>query len=370
MFNTNNNSMNWITNDEYIEGTHKNFILKEKIAAFDLDNTLVTPRSNNKFPVSCADWILFSDNIPKKLKSLTKEGYCIVIISNQAGISKGKVDQEEWIKKINNIQKYIGIPIKVFASKGNNVFRKPYPTFWNQLKKQIDVNSDGSFYCGDACGRKGDHSDTDYKFALNVGVKFMLPEVLFDNKNIPEFSRPCHPYENYEPSDVQLPKISFKKKDMIIMVGFPGSGKSTFVENNIIPLGYDRINMDLLKTKTKCIKMCTNSVMSGKSVVIDNTNLDKKSRKDYIDIAKKYKYTIQIMYIDCSDILLCHHSTHYRAHKMFVENNTAIQAIPMVAFYKGRKMFEYPDSKTEGFGNLTIIPHHIPADTDFMLYYF
>lgn len=47
----------------------------------------------------------------------------------------------------------------------------------------IDMNQ--SFYVGDAAGRvenkkariPKDHSDTDYKWAINVGLKFFTPEV-------------------------------------------------------------------------------------------------------------------------------------------------------------------------------------------------
>jgi bifunctional polynucleotide phosphatase/kinase len=40
-------------------------------------------------------------------------------------------------------------------------------------------------YVGDAAGRKknknvkADHSNVDYKFALNLGCRFMLPETFF-----------------------------------------------------------------------------------------------------------------------------------------------------------------------------------------------
>lgn len=50
-----------------------------------------------------------------------------------------------------------------------------------------------SFYCGDAAGRpakgkrKKDFSDTDRKFAINIGIKFYTPEMYFlgENERLP-----------------------------------------------------------------------------------------------------------------------------------------------------------------------------------------
>ena len=47
----------------------------------------------------------------------------------------------------------------------------------------MKIDKEQSFFCGDAAGRKTkthkDFSDTDLKFALNVGVPFKTPEVMF-----------------------------------------------------------------------------------------------------------------------------------------------------------------------------------------------
>lgn len=46
-----------------------------------------------------------------------------------------------------------------------------------------EINMKKSYYCGDAAGRKEkghkDHSDSDLKFARNVGLNFYLPEQIF-----------------------------------------------------------------------------------------------------------------------------------------------------------------------------------------------
>jgi bifunctional polynucleotide phosphatase/kinase len=48
---------------------------------------------------------------------------------------------------------------------------------------------------------------------------------------------------NYE---VSIPAA--EKQSIILFVGSPGSGKSTFYRQKLQPLGYERINQDTLKT--------------------------------------------------------------------------------------------------------------------------
>ncbi len=78
-----------------------------KIAAFDLDWTLIATKSGAKFPqdkfvmqtrVLCAlkleqDWkFLYEKIIPEKLVQLQHSGFRIVIFSNQGGNKQNKVD--------------------------------------------------------------------------------------------------------------------------------------------------------------------------------------------------------------------------------------------------------------------------------------
>lgn len=78
---------------------------------------------------------------------------------------------------------------------------------------------------------------------------------------------------------------------MIIFIGIPASGKSTFYEKNFSAT-HDRISLDILQTRFRENKMLLEAVDSGKSCVIDNTNVLVPERKKYIDIAKKHGYKI------------------------------------------------------------------------------
>ena len=56
---------------------------------------------------------------------------------------------------------------------------------WKNLNEKEEINMKKSFYCGDAAGRpktadhNKDFSDSDRKFAINVGIDFHTPEEFF-----------------------------------------------------------------------------------------------------------------------------------------------------------------------------------------------
>ena len=60
--------------DKPIEG-------RAKIAAFDLDHTLIKPKSGRKFPKDYDDWVLL-DGVKKKLTDLYEDDFKIVVFTN------------------------------------------------------------------------------------------------------------------------------------------------------------------------------------------------------------------------------------------------------------------------------------------------
>lgn len=59
--------------------------------------------------------------------------------------------------------------------------------------------------------------------------------------------RQCDPDRMLTPNTA----VKFARKhplELVIFCGSPGSGKSTYYWNNLEPLGYERVNQDILKT--------------------------------------------------------------------------------------------------------------------------
>jgi len=88
-------------------------------------------------------------------------------------------------------------------------------------------------------------------FAANVGIKYTTPEEFFLEEAPRPFTRTFDPLD-YLPVDNKSngSSLLFEKlfrKEIVLFVGSPGAGKSTFFRKYLEPLGYERINQDTLK---------------------------------------------------------------------------------------------------------------------------
>jgi bifunctional polynucleotide phosphatase/kinase len=158
---------------------------------------------------------------------------------------------------------------------------------WDELCEKynggIKVSYTDSFYVGDAAGRAlgwkpgapKDFSAGDRMFAHNVGLPFHTPEEYFLGEDKASFS-----WGHVNPSEIvskleraktkpfTAPMITSSSQEIIVMVGFPASGKSSFVKKYLAPKGYERVNRDTLGTQEKCVSVAASALASGKSVVV------------------------------------------------------------------------------------------------------
>ncbi|KAL9940530.1 hypothetical protein V8E36_000018 [Tilletia maclaganii] len=212
-----------------------------KAAIYDLDGTLVVPKSGKVHPEreNEYDFRFLTPNTLRKVQDEYRiHKRTVVIVTNQGYFKPGmKRDAafDVWKKKQKLISEALEIPHMVFVATGEDRFRKPaigmFDAFWsillNQLHKRepeelapkeedepstsakgkakasttrrkpkapegaalppvqlteiesLHFDAAQSFYVGDAAGRTGDHSDVDRKWASNVGIQFYTPEQYF-----------------------------------------------------------------------------------------------------------------------------------------------------------------------------------------------
>ena len=154
-----------------------------KVAAFDMDGTLIRTSSGRKFPVGRNDWAWLLPSIPAFLRNLHNTGWKVVIFTNQNGISTGNQPAGDIKGKILDLIKDVGVPMGAFVASADDLYRKPALQMWSYFQDHcnggIAVDKAVSVYVGDAGGRpamwdgsastKKDFSASDRKFAFNIG---------------------------------------------------------------------------------------------------------------------------------------------------------------------------------------------------------
>ena len=81
------------------------------------------------------------------------------------------------------------------------------------------------------------------------------------------------------------------QKNMVIMIGLQGSGKSTFYKYYLSE-DYIRVNLDTLKTRYQENLLISDCLNQGKNFAVDNTNPTREERAKYISLAKPQGYRI------------------------------------------------------------------------------
>jgi D-glycero-D-manno-heptose 1,7-bisphosphate phosphatase len=144
-----------------------------------------------------------------------------------------------------------------------------------------------------------------------------------------------------------------KNPEIVVMVGIPGCGKSTFQERflpyhhrvNLDSIhlfldpekGFDKSNFSLGRNIEDLI--IEDRLKQGISVVIDNTNITRKKRGKYIEFGKKY----------CADVRAVYFEPDFEL--AWKQNNERERKVPIEAIKKMEKDFEMPSSE-EGFSRI------------------
>jgi bifunctional polynucleotide phosphatase/kinase len=153
------------------------------------------------------------------------------------------------------------------------------------------------------------------------------------------------PEEIFPLDQIETPEIpTSENKEVIIMIGYPGSGKTTIAkkicENNN---SYHIVSGDEFKTTSKMIKNAITNI--NKSIIFDSTAGTKEKRSEFINFAKKNNLPVRAIWVQISfDI-----SMERNKQRSLITNIK----IPDIAYYVYRKKFEEP-TEDEGFSLIKI----------------
>ncbi|XP_015706747.1 bifunctional polynucleotide phosphatase/kinase, partial [Coturnix japonica] len=165
----------------------------------------------------------------------------------------------------------------------------------------VSVSVQNSFYIGDAAGRppnwapgrkKKDFSCTDRLFALNAALRFQTPEEFFLGWAPAPFDLPTFDPRRLDPTadlyDPPEAALTSDDPEVLVAVGYPAAGKSTFLQTHIVPAGYTYVNRDTLGSWQRCVAATERALSCGNRVVIDNTSPDpsQETRGRYIACAQ------------------------------------------------------------------------------------
>ena len=139
-----------------------------KVAAFDFDSTIIRTVSKAQFAKDANDWCWWHGSVPGKLKELDDEGYILVILSNQNGISLRNIAGGPKITKNDRFTQFkqksvavfnaLNLPINIYAATERDKYRKPGTGMWEQflIDQNLtaeDIDFEASIFVGDAGGR-------------------------------------------------------------------------------------------------------------------------------------------------------------------------------------------------------------------------
>ena len=312
--------------------------VSNKIAAFDLDGTLITTQSKRRFPKDKDDWRLLNEKVALKLQYLVKEGYTIVVFTNQKNLEK-RMSKADFKGKCCNIQEAIGVPMLFYVSLEDGYMRKPFPGMFEVHKNQHPVMLEESFYVGDAWSKKHCFSNSDLCFAQNCQITFYKARDFFavaaDDCALaePYVEVTPSPFVDRDPQFVatQLQLRQFlTDKDYVFIVSPPASGKTTFCERYLPE--FVRLSKDDHKGAAyrKIIKENADN-----KIVFDNTNSTFRAREKLLSYLPKKKVGYIVRQVSKEQTLFLN------KYRCFVTKGAG-ELLPDVAIYSHYKRLQIP----------------------------
>lgn len=125
-----------------------------------------------------------------------------------------------------------------------------------------------------------------------------------------------------------------RKPIVVILVGAPGSGKSTFCDHVMrvstrpwVRVCQDTIGNGKAGTKAQCLAISSTSLTDGKSILIDRCNLDKEQRADFIKLKELHQVDVHAVVLDLPAKLCISRSVKRTGHEGNLQGGKAAAVV-------------------------------------------
>jgi Polynucleotide kinase 3 phosphatase len=274
----------------------------------------------------------------------------------------------------------------VYAPTARDRDRKPHTWVWEHYLAGACGGAPPpfAFFCGDAAGRPGDFSASDYAFALNNGLAFVTPEALFYGGADPWaadaaaregwaapapacFARAAPgapgPYDALEGALSELQEGTRDPVFAVILTGSPASGKTRLGRGLAAYLGepgagYAIVSRDAQGAGHKAAFAA--ALRDRRDVVVDNTNPTAADRAAFAIPAAAAGHIVVLCHVDTPKDACF----HLNAARCQLDPTGATLELPPVALHTYWARREAPTAaEAAALGaTLVVIPFALAAD--------